>query len=37
MASVFKPAGSRKYVVTWRDKNGKPRKKTAYTDKAATQ
>ena len=37
MASVFKPAGSRKYVITWRDENGRPRKKTGATDKQVTE
>src|SRR5690242_12990253 len=34
MASVFKPAGSRKYVIMWRDENGKRHKRTGCTDKA---
>jgi hypothetical protein len=34
MASVFKPSGSRKYVIMWRDENGKRHKKTGCTDKA---
>src|SRR5512135_1283402 len=37
MASVFKPKGSRKYVIMWRDENGKRHKKTGCTDKAESQ
>ncbi|MGO9600989.1 MAG: tyrosine-type recombinase/integrase [Isosphaeraceae bacterium] len=37
MASVFKPSGSRKYVIMWRDENGKRRKKSGATDKQVTE
>src|SRR5262245_42396119 len=37
MASVFKPAGSRKYVIFYFDENGKRRKKTGATDKQVTE
>jgi hypothetical protein len=37
MASVFKPAGSRKYVIMWRDENGKRHKQTGCTDKAESE
>jgi integrase len=37
MASVYKPKGSRKYVISYRDENGKLRKKTGATDKEVTK
>ena len=37
MASVFKPEGSRKYIILYFDENGKRRKKVGATDKAVTQ
>ncbi len=36
MASVFKPEGSKKYVILYFDENGKRRKKTGSTDKSVT-
>jgi integrase len=33
MASVFKPAGSDKYVIMWMDETGRRRKRVAYHDK----
>ncbi len=37
MASVFKPAGSKKYVILYTDETGRRRKKTGATDKTVTQ
>ncbi len=37
MISVFKPTGSRKWVISYKDETGRLRKKTGFTDKAATQ
>jgi hypothetical protein len=37
MPSVIKPKGSKKYVVFYHDENGRRRKKTLATDKAASQ
>jgi integrase len=37
MASVFKPTGSDKYLITYRDENGHRRKKWGTHDKAVTQ
>jgi integrase len=37
MASVFKPSGSKKYVIMWRDENGKRHKKTGCTDKSESE
>ncbi|MGO9598822.1 MAG: site-specific integrase [Isosphaeraceae bacterium] len=37
MASVFKPAGKSKYVIVYRDENGKLHKKTGATDKQVTE
>jgi hypothetical protein len=37
MASVFRPRGSRKYVIQWVDEHGRVRKKTAGTDKAVSE
>jgi integrase len=37
MASVFKPKGSKKYVILYHDENGDRRKKTGATDKAVTE
>jgi integrase len=37
MASVFKPAGARKYVILYHDESGKRRKKTGGTDKQVTE
>ena len=37
MASIFKPKGSKKYVILYHDENGDRRKKTGATDKAVTQ
>jgi integrase len=37
MASVFKPAGAKKYVITYRDAHGRLRKKTGTRDKAVSE
>ena len=37
MASVFKPADFKKYVIVYTDENGRRRKKTAYTDKRESE
>jgi hypothetical protein len=37
MASVFKPTGSKKYVIFYTDENGRRRKKTGATDKTVTE
>src|SRR5262249_55301102 len=37
MASVFKPAGSKKYVILYTDESGRRRKKSGTADKAVTQ
>jgi hypothetical protein len=37
MASVFKPKGSKKYVILYHDENGERKKKTGATDKAVTE
>ena len=37
MASVFKPKGSRKWVILYFDERGQRRKKTGATDKAVTE
>ena len=37
MASIFKPANSKKYVILYSDENRKRRKKTAYTDKRESE
>ncbi|MFI5454196.1 MAG: tyrosine-type recombinase/integrase [Isosphaerales bacterium] len=38
MASVFKATpGAKKYTITWRDENGRRRKKTGATDKGVSQ
>jgi hypothetical protein len=37
MASVFKPKGSKKYVILYHDENGDRRKKTGATDKTVTE
>jgi integrase len=37
MASVFKPAGSDRYVITYRDENNKRRKKYGTKDKSVSQ
>ena len=37
MASVFKPNGSKKYVIMYVDENGRRRKKIGTTDKGVTQ
>jgi integrase len=37
MASVFKPSGSKKYVIMWRDENGKRHKRIGCTDKAESE
>jgi hypothetical protein len=33
MPSVFKPKGKKRYVIMWKDKEGKRRKKVAYLDR----
>lgn len=37
VASVFKPKGSKRWVILYHDHNGKRRKKTGATDKAVTE
>ena len=37
MASVFKPKGAKKYMITWRDENGRRRKRIGATDKGVSQ
>src|SRR5262249_28094288 len=37
VASIFKPKGSKKYVILYHDENGDRRKKTGATDKAVTK
>ena len=37
MASVFKPAGAKKYVILYVDDTGRRRKKTGATDKAVSE
>ena len=37
MASVFKPEGSKKYIIVYADEHGRRRKKTAYTDKRESE
>ncbi len=37
MASVFKPAGAKRWVINYRDETGRVRKKTAYTDRRESQ
>jgi integrase len=37
MASIYKPAGSKRYVINYRDEHGRLRKKTAYTDKRESE
>jgi hypothetical protein len=37
MASVFKPAGAKKYVILFTDATGRRRKKTGATDKTVTE
>ena len=37
MASIFKPKGSKKYVILYQDENGDRRKKTGSTDKEVTK
>ena len=37
MASVFKPAGAKRFVITYRDEDGRLRKKTAYTDRRESE
>src|SRR5262245_2334172 len=37
MASVFKPKGSKKYVVFYKDAGGKRKKRTLTTDKVVSQ
>ncbi len=37
MASVFKPKGSKKYVILYTDEQGRRRKKSGATDKGVTQ
>jgi integrase len=37
MASIFKPKGSKKYIILYHDENGERRKKTGSTDKAVTE
>jgi integrase len=37
MASVFKPDGSKKYIIMYVDESGRRRKKTGTTDKGVTQ
>ena len=37
MASIFKPKGSKKYVILYSDENGRRRKKTGATDKTVTK
>ena len=37
MASVFKPAGASKYVISYTDENGRRRKKAGATDKAVSE
>jgi site-specific recombinase XerC len=37
VASVFKPEGSKKYVIVYSDEHGRRRKKTAYTDKRESE
>ncbi len=37
MASVFKPEGSKRYVIMYRGESGKRRKKAGYTDKQKSE
>jgi integrase len=37
VASIFKPKGSKKYIILYHDENGHRRKKTGATDKAVTE
>jgi integrase len=37
MASVYKPAGSKRYAISYRDETGRMRKKTGTADKAVTE
>ena len=37
MASVFKPKGSKRYVILYFDENGDRRKKTLATDKTVSE
>jgi integrase len=37
MASVFKPEGSKQYIIMYRGENGKRRKKVGYTDKQKSE
>src|SRR5271155_3934518 len=37
MASIYKPPGRSKYIIEFRDENGRRRRKTGATDKAVTQ
>ena len=37
MASIYKPLGRSKYIIEFRDENGRRRRKTGATDKAVSQ
>ena len=37
MASIYKPPGRKKYIIEFRDENGRRRRKTGATDKAVSQ
>jgi integrase len=37
MASIYKPPGRSKYIIEFRDENGRRRRKTGATDKAVSQ
>jgi hypothetical protein len=37
MASIYKPAGRTKYIIEFRDENGRRRRKNGATDKAVSE